>query len=447
MNRRLSVSALGCALTLASAAAAQVDPPQPAPPAAPATPAPATAPTAAGGAAATGAPADGAAAAGSAAPATPPASQPPPEATDTVEDVPGPTGSTGQQQPVERTELACLASKDGCKVDDLKTPTVPAFAIIGISPSDVETPRSPKALALALYNAYNGGRVAQDVALDVAPYWLFAHPLLTYDEYVNASPLEQLAQNASISVATAPSPDDLSTDMGLGLRTHLLFASASESDKADIKKAEAELDKLQQRAEFDELMTSLDCKNNVDKPACKDLAKLIAQLGPVDDALLSKAGKTLQDTLTSRSGFLFGLAGAVSSRSATDKFAPKDFQKAAGWLNFGYRFDWLDLMGLVRFTDVDAPKTLQYIDLGGKVGVFKPSWDLHAEAVYRFVSGKDAPVENSGRIAGVFEFKITDEVFASTTFGKAADEWGKAGTLFTLFGLNFQAGKRRMTGP
>lgn len=377
----------------------------------------------------------------------PPPATPTPDAADIANDVPK---SEAASTAAEREELACLKSDEGCQVDDLKTPTVPAFAIIGISPSDVETPRSPKALALALYNAYNGGAVAQDVALDVAPYWLFAHPMLTYEQYVNAPALAQLAQNASVSIATAPSPDDVATDIGVGFRTHVLFVDAEEqSAGSDLKRAEKQLDTLQKRAQFEELQKELDCANKPALPACQDLAKGLKELSPIDgdlDSRLSKAGAAVQEALTNRSGILIGLAGAISSRSAADEFAPKDFQKAAGWVNVGYRGSWLEAVGLVRLTGVDAPRKLQYIDLGAKIGVFKPSWDLHAEVVYRAVSGEAPPVDNSARVAGTFEFEVTDEVFVTTTFGKAADDVAKQGKLFGLFGLNFQAGKRRVKG-
>jgi hypothetical protein len=268
--------------------------------------------------------------------------------------------------------------------------------------------------------------------------------MLTFDEYVNASVGLQLLQNASLSVATAAVPDAQSTDMGVGLRTHFLVTDQHYQQADTTQKA---LFKLQEIAALKEAQEARGCAGTPAREACVTLASKLAALGNPQtptDAELAAAGKAVQGALKARSGVLVGVAGAVSSRSAAEEFAPNDYQKAAGWLNVGYRGEWFDVMGLARFTSVDADAKLQFIDLGGKVGAFKPSWGLQVEAVYRAVSGDDPPVDNSGRVAGTFEFKITDEVFASATLGKAADDVAKEGTSFALFGLTFQAGQRRI---
>jgi hypothetical protein len=421
----LRVAGLAVATFWTGVSGAQV-PPLPAPPSPPAPAATPPAPTASVTPPVPGPPE-------AATTATPPPTPPP----DQMEDVPDPPKET--EEPA-RKELECLTSDDGCKVDDLKTPTVPAFAIIGISPTDVETPRTPKELSVALYNAYNGGAVAQNVALDVAPYWLFAHPLLTYDEYVDASIPDQLLQNLSVSMATAAAPEAASTDIGLGVRTHVFLVEAVD------KEAAKKLQREQERQALAVQKQIAHCDDQPSKPPCPALTDRVAKLG-ASEGDLKALGAAVQNALTSRTGVTIGFAGAVSSRSASDKFAPNDFRKAAGWVNLGYRGGGWEMAGLVRFTGVDAPEQLQFVDLGAKIGVFKPKWDLHAEAVYRVVSGQDPPVDNSGRVAGTFEFEVTSGVFVSTTFGKAADDESKEGTTFALFGLNFQAGERRVKQP
>jgi hypothetical protein len=349
--------------------------------------------------------------------------------------------------PAKLTGLPCLKSPDGCQIEDFKTPTSPAFAIIGVTPSQVETPRSPKDLGLALYNAYSGGSLGQDVAIDVAPYWLIARPELTYDEYVRPSPLRQLLQNLSASVATAAVPEQSATDIGLGLRTHVLFVDTSDVE-ADEKRtqAESELFAIQGAEAAKTLYELQGCDKTPDTKLCRDLREKLKKISEAEQKL-KDATKAVQDVLAVRSGFSIGLAGAVAFRSAADQFKPNDFQRAAGWANVGYRSKLIELAGLVRFTTVDGEQRLQFIDLGARVGVFRPTWGVNGEAIYRAVSGDAPAVKNSARLAGTFEFKVADEIFISATYGKEADNETKTGKTFALFGLSLQAGKRKLAQP
>ena len=380
--------------------------------------------------------------------ATPPSvpSESPPGPVSTSNDAAAPEDIA----PARRAGLPCLDTPEGCKIEDFKTPTAPAFALIGVSPSQVETPRSPKELGFTLYNAYNGGALGQDVAIDVAPYWLASHPTLTYDQYVKRPVVRQLLDNLSVSAATAAVPEQSATDVGFGLRTHVFFANASDVEAGQaLRDAESALMGLQGAAEIEELLVRSGCKNNSgpEPGVCPELRERLRQIAAPAEEALKEAAKAVQDALTARSGFSIGLAGAVAFRSAADRFKPNDFRKAAGWLNAGYRGKTMELASLVRFTSVDAERRLQLIDLGLRAGVFRPTWALNAEAMYRAVSGDAPTVDNSLRLAGTFEFKVIDGVFVSATYGKEADNELTSGKTFALFGLSFQAGERKLVSP
>lgn len=341
--------------------------------------------------------------------------------------------------------MPCLGTADKCEARDFKTPTAPAFAIIGTVPSEVETPRSLKELSLALYASFGGGKFGQDVALDVAPYWLFAHPGLSYDEYVGGPSLLQLASNTSVSAATVAVPDALATDVGLGIRTHLFWPDASNRDpQSTVIQLEQKLFAIQGRELVKSRWSKFECDADITKPVCQGLKPQYDALVQVEGEL-AEAGKALQEALVTRTGFSVSIAGAISSRSAADKFKPNDFQRAAGWLTGGYRGSWFELMAMGRVTSVDAPSSLLFFDGGGRVGAFKPTWGLNGELVYRGVKGDDPPVDNSVRLAATFEFKVTDEIFVSATYGKEAADEASTGKTFALFGFNFQAGERTIT--
>lgn len=343
--------------------------------------------------------------------------------------------------------LSCLDSKDGCEVDDLKTPTAPAYSIIGVVPSQVETPRTPKDVAVALYNAYNGGSVSQNVALEVAPFWLVPHHDLTYDQYVNASLLLQLVHNLTVSAATTAVPAQAATDIGFGLRTNIFFRDADDAQRTEKAKAEAHLQKLQEILAVRQQKDQLRCADNSAQDPCPAILtrlEALAKEGEVTEEALRDARVALEKAIEAQYGFRLSVAGALAYRSDNDNLRLKDFLKGAGWLNGGYRGEIWEVTGLVRFTAVDAPEILQYVDLGARVGGFGDRYGVYAEGVYRVVSGDDPPVKSSGRLVGTFEYKLSNQLWLSASYGKDNDSEVSKGAQFALLGVNFQVGERQV---
>src|SRR2546422_11011326 len=71
-------------------------------------------------------------------------------------------------------------------LEELRTPASPAFVLLDLTPSAVERPTPPKALAASLLAATGDLRfLPRNYAIDVAPYWLAPHPTLTYQQFHN----------------------------------------------------------------------------------------------------------------------------------------------------------------------------------------------------------------------------------------------------------------------
>src|SRR5262245_42359826 len=65
--------------------------------------------------------------------------------------------------------------------NSLRTPTSPAFTLLGIEPTSVERPNTPSSLAASLLNQTAGfSTLPRDYALEFSPYWLVGHPRLTW---------------------------------------------------------------------------------------------------------------------------------------------------------------------------------------------------------------------------------------------------------------------------
>jgi hypothetical protein len=338
----------------------------------------------------------------------------------------------------------------------METKTAPAFAVIGTNPAVVDSPRTPKDVALTIYNALKDGAMPQDFALEMAPYWLLAHPKLTYDDYVNASALAQIAQNLTVSAATSALNDQgntPSTNVGFGLRTHGFVADGA--TQGVVAKAESALGRAQAIANVSAALQQIGCGSPPaadDSAACPALRNQLAQLGAalprVEDALASAAAN-LRSVLAARTGLSIGLAGALAFRTPTQAFTLAHFSRAATWLTVGYRASSGDLAAVVRYVAVDAGagQSARFVDAGLRLGLVWPQFGVSVEGVYRSVSAHGVDVPNSWRITGMLKYVLSDNVYVSATFGKdLADETNK-GAVISLLGLSFQAAQSRMLQP
>lgn len=123
-------------------------------------------------------------------------------------------------------------------IDTVRPVLAPAFTLLDISPSSVESPDTPKALAASLVDAIDDENnfLRRNLAIEFAPYWLFDHPGLTFDGYYYPKPILTILQNASLSIATSELKDVANssgvadeegdmvkgTSLGIGFRTLIL---------------------------------------------------------------------------------------------------------------------------------------------------------------------------------------------------------------------------------
>jgi hypothetical protein len=341
-------------------------------------------------------------------------------------------------------------------IDELKTPTSPAFVLIGTSPTEVERPTTPQDLAISVYNSIkDAGGLPRDFALEVAPYWLFAHSTLKYREYAYPALLPQIGYNATLSLATASSPANVSagyTDLGVGVRTHVFIATSSKTDK-DIKDQEDALAKAHKVTLNAEDLKTEHCAEKPTEGRCPGLLAEQQALGNMTPAEAEEALKAtalkLREALASREGVVISLAGALSGRTmAGEKLSWKKPTKAAGWLNVGYLFGQADLLGVARYTRVTEMEPLGFLDLGARASWSWKRYSLFAEGLHRFVQRKPtgSTIESSNRFTGTLEVALTEGVFLSATAGQDVATEDRPSGLLTLLGLSFQASRERTLG-
>ena len=118
--------------------------------------------------------------------------------------------------------------------DKIRTPDSPAFTLLGVSPTQIERPNTPKELVVALgaFVSKDSLTIPEKLALEFSPYWIWSHPRLTLADY-GRTDWRNIYRNLTISVGTSTTteaeidamtgmPVQVSnTDLAVGFRTHL----------------------------------------------------------------------------------------------------------------------------------------------------------------------------------------------------------------------------------
>jgi hypothetical protein len=140
--------------------------------------------------------------------------------------------TTSLVEKVNAGREALAADSDIAEQEKLRTPNSPAFVLLGVSPTQIERPNTPKAVAVALstFVSKDSLTVPDKFAVEFAPYWIFRRPKLQVRDYAAGG--WSLVRDLTFSLGTAAmnrmqtagmvepiqAPD---TDLAAGFRTHL----------------------------------------------------------------------------------------------------------------------------------------------------------------------------------------------------------------------------------
>ena len=319
-------------------------------------------------------------------------------------------------------------------LDDLRTPASPAFVLLGVEPSGVERPQTPKALALSFISA-TGQKdlIPQNYAVEVAPYWLSSHPTLTFDEYYNADVPHSMLQSLSLSFATSRSVESLDsvsggTALGFGARTLLLPGRAN-----------SRLDtlRLQLTEKLDRLLRTEDIN---------ETEKLKAELRTISLDIQAQDKR--------RVGWVVEVAGAAAAVFPEENFDRGFLSSLGGRVTTSYRLEEprIDFLMVLRY--IWAKPSQHITDLGGRVHLESGDITLSAEYVYRSTSTKEVTgkigsvstglfqEENAYRLAGIVEYRVQQDIYVTLTFGRNyGPKSSGGGNLIAQLGVNFGFGQ------
>jgi hypothetical protein len=337
--------------------------------------------------------------------------------------------------------LVAQATSDTITLTDLKTPSSPAFVILGIEPTTVARPSTPRALALELLSrSENGTVVPRDYAVEIAPYWLRRRPTLTFDQYISPSGAQSFRQSFSISFATQArvEGEDSVTAVGLGFRVTPLPGRLSSATRAAIQR----LDSLQHARtplvnSQAELIESIDDKTDSLGSARTrtDSVRLSGEISAKRDSLqqkqLAPAAAAVRESDEERYGFVLQVASALSGGYPSNDFNRGKLQRVGAWGTLSYRWEnpHIEFISLARYLRNRADTSQNLLDLGGRLLLIKDRIALSYEAVSRSVSDASVdPGSTSGGVAlrfasstrqtGLVEIRATSDLYITASFGK-----------------------------
>ncbi|MCA2856522.1 MAG: hypothetical protein IM449_16930 [Microcystis sp. M065S1] len=343
------------------------------------------------------------------------------------------------------------------KLSDLKTPNSPGFQLLDISPSSIERPTNPKEFSLKFLNLFNNGNaIPKNFALEISPFWYFKKKNESVYKYLGVGEktpeTEKLGaqwstgvlRKANISLAstfsdsTAGSLLKNTNYVSFGFRTNLFTFRTSKQNET-INKALLDAAKRQDRIINDALHNgnSLnEAEKKLDSDKSYNEAIKIAEKLPL-----------LQ----------FDAAFAYSDAFSDNSFNNRRFNRWALWGSFAINADFksekqdnhsLSFIFLAKalrdnvlkdtsnkiFTEANS------FDFGGKLEYSINRLTLSIEYINR--NYNDMKSINSERTVALIQYKISDNLYATGTYGK---NFGNFNNVFSLLGLNWGFGNSKLS--
>ena len=350
----------------------------------------------------------------------------------------------------------------------LRTPTSPAFVLLGVEPTSVERPNTPSQLALTVLTKTDRlASLPRDFALEVSPFWLFHHPTLTWEQDSTRSIPASLARTATFSVATAQRGTSSSPETGvsLGIRAAILSGSMTTATRATLRRLEQALGaptkiaafiiaELSRDANAQLLRERADARGDSAKEAAagrrhEERMAVVQDLALKDPRvraiLVDSIAVEYQAFAAQRVGFLLEVAGGAVWSAPGAVFDSVRFQGWGAWVTASYESPVWSIVGLGRFLAADTTGAFDTFDFGVRLLHTRRRYALSAEYVDRYFLGSGAPAHQY-RLAGVWSYQLQKGTWVNATFGKGFDA-RSSGSLLAQLSLSFDFADERYRNP
>ncbi|MEW6209504.1 MAG: hypothetical protein AB1631_14140 [Acidobacteriota bacterium] len=329
---------------------------------------------------------------------------------------------------------------------DLSVPESPAFTVLGLTPQTVIRPTSPRQFASSLLNGIDQrGNLQSGLALDAAPYLIYAGDRLTLKRYRESYFLRFLARaQTSFATTKGASEGDKSIRAAVGFNFTLMDKGDPHSD-ADLMKCFK--DKLQlppppsSISPTGEIVLSEEDQRKRDEISAKNVAAA--------EECRAEGRKRNWN----RSSWVIALAPAWISPTGETR----DFRYDGGgiWTSIAYGFEGVpglentsQLIFHARYRDNETVPEPDmegqffrqdglFLGLRGRAGTENSS--VSFEGVFQRLRRVGMPFDNSSRLALGLERKIADNIWFDVAFGGQTDvpDGKRKGFVLTTFRWGF----------
>ena len=305
--------------------------------------------------------------------------------------------------------------------DELKLPSSPLFALVGIAPTKIERPSSPRGFGMSLLTAMteSKGDLPKNLAFEFAPYWWEDRPALTAEAYDNSTLADVVIQSATISLATYEKPAKGATPAysgaGAGLRFDLIRGHVNAALREKIQKKQLEF--LGGEFESDTLT-------------------------PEQNAELKKMALTYD---SSRTGHQLSFGSAFAWRFEGNDLDNDTWDRYGAWLTYAYKpadgkslaAQFTALVSARYIAEHAMPDDKHYTDIGAKLLWRAPEHPVSVALEYVYRNG-DA---KGGSLGGLLQYKVNESWYLFIAHGKQLK--GDEGDYkkVTSTGLSFAWGK------
>ncbi len=389
------------------------------------------------------------------------------------------------------------------RLDGLRLDSPPALVLVGLAPTSVQRPNTPRALIASLVSAAgSSGLVPNGFAMETAPYWLASHRMLRLEDYFQPSFGDRLRYFTALSVATerpkarseSESPD---AHVAIAIRTLLANGHPNPAlKKAAAAMRDAQLDYINAFTKWeiarprasslesarrrltrqDELLSTLVTKvlvgperdlrdSTMRTLARRDSARAQLAQATEADAEVSKLDKQMDDLEEKLSrlakqfaaddlepdGFILEFAAGTRARFPEGKWSRERVDGIDLWLTPMYRMSEkkFEAIAIVRYlTRVAEYDDRNLVDAGVRLTRDIGKGSFGAELTNRRLSGngglnllnQSVPAKSSQRWAAIFSVPLPANLQILGSFGTDFKRLdGKRPVIATL-GLNLGVG-------
>lgn len=386
--------------------------------------------------------------------------------------------------------ISLIAHNDSLPAfNTLRTPTSPAFTLLGVAPTNVERPNTPKDFAISLLNRINYfSALPQDFAMEFSPYWMFtgAKDSLKYDT-VRSVP-SSILKTGTLSLATAQISTDTNKKVtGLSAGFRLLLLSGTMEEYQDLSTKQQQIREIERKLDSElTLMVNLESternKNNavmvdrlkvldslkrMNSPLSQQYEELIKQNYEMRNEQIRDSIKNnkeyqiklleinqskdqyireFQDRASIREGWFLELAGAAVWTALNGVYENTKFDRWGIWTTGSYQHKEQSYVIVARYiSTVNELQRSSSLDVGGRFIYSKDKFSVSIEGVLRKQLVKEDIPLQWGLVAGI-DYLIAPNTWAVVSFGRDYNSQSSR-NLVAQLGLTFNIGNDRFILP